>query len=39
VAVGRSGAILTSPDGSIWTEQDGDTTADLSDAAYGPESD
>ena len=37
VAVGKGGAILTSPDGRSWTEQDSGTTRDIYRVAYGPE--
>jgi hypothetical protein len=36
VAVGYSGAVLTSPDGVTWTAQGSGSSSDLADAAYGP---
>lgn len=36
-AVGSGGVILASPDGSAWSSQVSGSTADLLDAAYGPE--
>jgi hypothetical protein len=34
-AFGNGGAIFTSPDGTIWTKQNSNTTSDLTSVAYG----
>lgn len=37
VAVGSAGAILTSPDGTVWATRDAGSTTDLADVTHGPE--